>query len=277
MERVVILGGSGQVGGELKRLFPEGIYPDRTSVDLARPESIDAFFSKVKADLIVNCAAYTKVDKAETEQELALQVNAASVEKLSVYASKIIHFSTDYVFNGKGFRPYVETDNLDPVNFYGSSKAEGEKLLIRANKNSSIIRTSWVYSDLGENFLKTMIKLAKQKEELRVVYDQIGSPTYAYDLAKLVLDTCIYHCKLAPGTFHYSNEGVASWYDFAYEIFHQMGIGCKLVPILSRDYPTSANRPHFSVLDKTKIKKELGIQIPNWKDSLEQCLKKIPK
>lgn len=274
---VVVLGGTGQLGSELKRIFPEAIYPRRADIDLAAPDSIDRYFSTVKPQVIINCAAYTKVDKAESERDEAMQVNAESVGVLGKYAGTIIHFSTDYVFNGKNYRPYTEIDPVHPVNFYGESKAKGEELLLKANPNSIILRTSWVYSTFGNNFLKTMLKLSKEREELRVVFDQIGTPTNAADLAAFVLKNCIESKKITPGIYHYSNEGVCSWYDFAYEILKKTNSRCKIYPIHTTDYPTPALRPHFSVLDKTKVKKASRQEIPHWKESLDYCLENLLK
>ena len=225
--------------------------------------------------MIVNCAAYTQVDKAESDQVAAQFTNAVAPAILASLCERFIHFSTDYVFNGYGFRPYNEASETNPSSVYGASKLAGESAVMTSNPSSVIIRTSWVYSDIGNNFVKTMLRLGKERKELRVVSDQIGTPTYAYDLAKLVVENGIDGWKFKSGIYHYSNEGVASWYDFAYEIMKIAKLSCKIIPIKSEEYPTSAKRPHYSVLDKTKIKNDLGIEIPHWKESLKLCLQKL--
>jgi dTDP-4-dehydrorhamnose reductase len=272
---IYITGVTGQVGGELKRLYPEAIYLTRNDIDLSSRDSIEAFFKSKKPNVIINCSAYTQVDLAEREEGIAHAVNSVAPGFLASLCDKFIHFSTDYVFDGQGFRPYVETDSTGPSGVYGQTKLAGEKAVLAANPNAVIIRTSWVYSDLGKNFVKTMIRLGSERSELKVVADQIGSPTYAKDLANLVVENGIKNWNFKGGVYHYSNEGVASWYDFAYEIMRLKGLPCKVLPIRSEDYPTPAKRPFYSVLDKTKIKNELGITIPHWKESLELCLQKL--
>lgn len=275
MSEIYIIGQSGQLGGELYRLYPGATYLSRNEIDLSRTEDIYRYFKNKKPKIIVNCSAYTQVDLAEKEIELTNIVNGISPGILATLSEKFIHFSTDYVFNGQGFKPYIETDETGPIGIYGSSKLAGEKAVLSANPNAVIIRTSWVYSDLGKNFVKTMRKLGSERSELKVVSDQIGSPTYAKDLAALVVDYGIKDWKFKGGIYHYSNEGVASWYDFAYEIIQLSGLNCKVLPIESKDFPTPAKRPHYSVLNKTKIKNELGIEIPHWKESLKVCLQKL--
>lgn len=272
---IFVTGVSGQVGGEIQRLFPEAIFLTRTDVDLSSEESIRTYFSGKKVDLIVNCAAYTQVDLAEKEQALAFKINSEAPAILASISKKFIHFSTDYVFNGTGTKPYLETDLTGPTGVYGQTKLEGEKAVLKANPASVIIRTSWVYSDLGKNFVKTMLRLGKEKEELRVVSDQIGSPTYARDLAQIVVDHGIKSWNFNSGIYHFSNEGVISWAGFAEEIMNQAGLHCKIMPIPTNEYPTPAKRPAYSVLDKTKIKNELNITIPHWKESLKACLQKL--
>lgn len=275
--KIVVLGGTGQVGGELKRLYPQAEYPGRGEIDLGKKESIDDYFLKHRPDVIINCAAYTQVDKAESESEseVCYLINTRAIEWIAPHCERIVHFSTDYVFNGKGYRPYLETDALDPLNIYGKSKAEGEELLLRLCPNAVVIRTSWVYSDLGKNFVKTMCQLSEQREELRVVSDQVGSPTYAADLAQVVVEHAIKRWSFRPGIYHYSNEGVASWYDLATEIMRIKSSACRVIPITTEDYPTPAKRPFYSVLSKEKIKSELKVAIPHWKTSLERCMQKF--
>jgi dTDP-4-dehydrorhamnose reductase len=273
---VYITGASGQVGGEIQRLFPHATYLNRNEVDLSSPASIEVYFKKNRPKIIVNCSAYTQVDMAEKERDIAHAVNAIAPGILSGLCDKFIHFSTDYVFNGQGCRPYLETDITGPNGVYALTKLHGEQAVLLANPKAIVIRTSWVYSDIGKNFVKTMLKFGAERSELKVVADQIGSPTYAQDLAKLVVEHGLRSWNFKGGIYHYSNEGLASWYDFAYEIMKLKGLSCKVLPIRTEDYPTPAARPHYSVLDKTKIKNELGITIPHWKDSLELCLKKLP-
>jgi dTDP-4-dehydrorhamnose reductase len=272
---IYITGASGQVGGEIQRLFPDATYLTRRDVDLSSRESMEAYFKKNKPQIIVNCSAYTQVDLAEKERDQAMAVNAVAPGILAGLCEKFIHFSTDYVFNGQSFRPYVETDSTGPTGVYGVTKLAGEKAVLAANPNAVVIRTSWVYSDLGKNFVKTMLKFGAERPELKVVADQIGSPTYAKDLASLVVEYGLKNWNFKGGLYHYSNEGIASWYDFAYEIMKLRGLSCKVLPIRTEDYPTPAKRPHYSVLDKSKIKNELGITIPHWKESLELCLQKL--
>jgi len=275
MNRVYITGVTGQLGGELKRLLPHAVYLTRDQINLNSEESIRAYFRDKKPSLIINCAAYTKVDCAETDYDSAFQVNAHAPSVLASLCDKFIHFSTDYVFDGTAHAPYNEHIIAAPSGVYGQSKLLGEQLVQKINPSSVIIRTSWVYSDLGNNFLKTMIKLGKERKTLKVVADQIGTPTYARDLAKLVFENGVKSWNFNSGIYHYSNEGVASWYDFAHEIMDLMNIDCKVHPIPTSEYPTPAKRPHYSVLDKTKIKTDLKIEIPHWKQSLKQCLKEM--
>jgi dTDP-4-dehydrorhamnose reductase len=272
---IFITGATGQVGGEIQRLYPDVTFLTRSEVDLASAESIKTYFKNLRPKLIINCSAYTQVDLAEKERELAFKVNAQAPAILAGLCERFVHFSTDYVFNGQGPRPYVESDPVGPVSVYGQSKLQGESLVLEANPSSVIIRTSWVYSDIGKNFVKTMIRLGIERGELKVVADQIGSPTYARDLAQVVVDNAIKSWNFKGGIYHYANEGVASWYDFAQEIMRMKGLKCRVYPLRTEDYPTPAKRPHYSVLDKTKIKTELGISIPHWKESLELCLQKL--
>lgn len=275
MSEVYVTGASGQVGGEIQRLYPNATYLTRNEVDLSSIESIATYFKGKKPKLIVNCSAYTQVDLAEKEQELANKVNAIAPGILAGFCEKFIHFSTDYIFDGQGFRPYRESDSTGPTGIYGKTKLAGEKAVLTANSDAVVIRTSWVYSDIGKNFVKTMLKLGAERSELKVVGDQIGTPTYAKDLANLVVQNGIVNWNFKSGIYHYSNEGVASWFDLAYEIIRIKKLSCRVQPIKTEEYPTSAKRPHFSVLDKSKIKNELGIEIPHWKESLELCLRKL--
>ncbi|MGB1703011.1 MAG: dTDP-4-dehydrorhamnose reductase, partial [Cycloclasticus sp.] len=242
------------------------------------------YFKEHAVDIIINCAAYTAVDKAESEQQLADQVNHLAVRQLANTAlaqqAKLIHISTDYVFSGKHFKPYEETDAVDPQSIYGLSKLKGEQALSQIMPiNAMIIRTSWVFSEFGHNFVKTMLRLSEQREELNVIYDQVGTPTYAGDLAQAILriikNNTFSQTNLKTDIYHYTNEGVCSWYDFACSVFEISHKKCLVKPIETKEYPTPAKRPNYSLLNKSKIKQTYGINIPYWKDSLKQCLNKI--
>ena len=277
--KILITGSNGQLGTEFKHSKPskhiELIFADATEFDITNLETIQSYFNRQDIDIIVNCAAYTAVDKAEADKEKAFTINKNGVKNLITacekYNIKLIHFSTDYVFNGMHYKPYNENDDVNPIGVYGKSKRAGEELILKSSISSLIIRTSWLYSRFGHNFMKSMIKLGKEREELNIVYDQIGTPTHARDLVKAVL-TCInqhssWHSQQK--VYHFSNEGVVSWYDFALAIFEKEKINCKVYPILSKDFPTKAERPHYSVLDKTKFKADFDIDIPHWLESLK--------
>jgi dTDP-4-dehydrorhamnose reductase len=282
---VLVTGANGQLGSELNQLSAyvcslTFTFVTRNELDFSDPLAIEAWFDGKHFDVIVNCAAYTAVDKAESEPDLAKIINTTAVATLSRLAKKsnsaLIHISTDYVFNGKSFKPYVESDSLLPQSVYGQTKLEGEQALMAVNPAKSIIiRTSWVYSQFGNNFVKTMLRLGKERAELGVIYDQVGTPTSARDLACAIL-AIIKHPALedlkATEIYHFSNEGVCSWYDFAKAIFEYSGINCFVKPIETKDYPTPANRPHYSLLNKAKIKQGFDLTIPYWKDSLKDCL-----
>ncbi len=286
IKTLLVTGSSGQLGESLQRLldqYPEYsfTFPTRQQLDLSSEKSIADFFDQQSFDLIINCAAYTAVDKAETEPELANQLNHLAVQQLAEIAfnqqSKLIHISTDYVFAGTSHKPYLETDDVDPQSVYGLTKLKGEQAVqATMPTNAIIIRTSWVYSEFGNNFVKTMLKLGEQRDELNVIYDQVGSPTYAGDLAKAIMDIVqskafsenIFKTKI----YNYSNEGVCSWYDFSIAIFELIETDCRVNPIETKDYPTPAKRPHYSVLNKANIKQAYTLEIPHWKDALQRCL-----
>ena len=282
---ILVTGANGQLGSELRQLSNVATgfaftFVTRDELDLSDSEAIQAWLSDKTYDVIINCAAYTAVDKAEAEPELARAINATAIESLGRIAkakkSALIHVSTDYVFDGKNCKPYVESDPTNPQGIYGLTKREGEQALLAINPAKSIIiRTSWVYSSFGSNFVKTMLRLGREREELGVIYDQVGSPTSARDLAIAIL-AIIRHPKLdtlaATEIVHFSNEGVCSWYDFAKAIFEYSAINCQVKPIETNDYPTPATRPHYSLLNKAKIKKSFDLNIPYWKDSLNDCL-----
>jgi len=286
IKTILVTGSSGQLGKSLKSIAYdysnyEVMFAGRTQLDLSDKSSIDTFFNNHQFDLVINCAAYTAVDKAESEPELADKINHLAVKQIAKIAkqqnTKVIHISTDYVFNGHSYRPYTETDEVSPQNVYGVSKLKGEQALLTIlPSNAIIIRTSWVYSEHGNNFVKTMLRLGQERDELNIVFDQLGTPTYANDLAsaimKVVSSNAFNQTSFASDLYHYSNEGVCSWYDFAKTIFEYSNIQCKVNPIETKCYPTPAVRPHYSLLNKAKIKNRSNLSIPYWKDSLQQCL-----
>jgi dTDP-4-dehydrorhamnose reductase len=286
MKKILITGANGQLGIELKKLSTEFstfsyIFIDIDSLDLTDNQAFTAFFNKNHFDYIINCAAYTAVDKAETEPEKAFEINAVVPARLTEISKndscRLIHLSTDYVFDGKTCIPYVETDAVSPQSVYGQSKLNGENEVLK-NKENIVIRTSWLYSANGNNFLKTMLKLGNEKEMLNVVFDQVGTPTSASDLAHAIMVICDkidVENKNYGGIYHYSNEGVCSWYDFAVEIMELAGLNCKVLPITTSQYPLPAKRPAYSVLNKSKIKSVFGIEIPHWKKSLKELIMKL--
>ncbi len=272
----LVTGCKGQLGTAIQSLLKDKAhYIDKEELDLTNQKAVEEFFSKNSYDLIINCSAYTAVDKAQTDQETAHNVNALAPLYLAKYGKNIIHVSTDYVFDGTSHKPYTEDDTSSPISVYGSTKLEGEKNVLDNANTAIIIRTSWLYSPHGSNFVKTMRKLGAEKESLNVIFDQIGTPTYAYDLAQAIIDIIPQLTPGEKGIYHYSNEGVCSWYDFALEIMEQSNLNCHVYPIESKDYPTPTPRPHYSVLNKSKIKKRFNIEIPHWKEGLKKCLKQF--
>ena len=281
MSNVLITGSNGQLGTELQVLAKEFkdtfFFTNKESLNISSKKEIDDFCKQNSIDIIINCAAYTAVDKSEEDVINADKINHLAVKYLAEIAKeqniKLIHISTDYVFDGTNHKPYTETDSTNPKGVYGKTKLDGEKAMQDINpKNSMIIRTSWVYSSFGNNFVKTMLRLGKERDELGVIFDQVGTPTYAKDLAKTVLDIILLIDNNKVELYNYSNEGVLSWYDFAKEIMHIAKIECRVNPIETKDYPTPAERPHYSLLNKSKIKNHFQIEIPYWKDSLKECL-----
>lgn len=280
---ILITGCNGQLGNEmqlLEKVNPQHQYfnTDVAQLDITTPEAIEEFVNNNAIDIIVNCAAFTAVDKAESSQELCHLLNAKAPEYLAAAVAKrggyLVQVSTDYVFDGTNHTPYTEDEATCPNSVYGSTKLEGEKLAMAACANTMIIRTAWLYSTFGNNFVKTMIRLGQEKPELGVIFDQIGTPTYAGDLAAAIM-AAINH-GIVPGIYHFSNEGVISWYDFTKAIHRIAGItSCHVKPLHTTEYPTPAARPHYSVLDKTKIKQTYGIEIPYWEESLEKCVAKL--
>lgn len=286
MKHVLVTGGNGQLGQAIRQQTKE--YPlynfhftDVNTLDICDEKAVKAFIQENKINYVLNCAAYTAVDKAEQEEKQAFQVNRDAVRIIGQAANeakaKVIHISTDYVFNGMGCSPYVENDISAPVSVYGRTKLAGEQVLQDVCPNSVIIRTAWLYSEFGNNFVKTMLRLGKEREELGVVFDQVGTPTYAVDLASSILAILKADSKGAftPGIYHYSNEGVCSWYDFALKIMNLAGLNCRVSPIETKDYPTPAVRPSFSVLNKAKIKKTYNVTIPHWEESLRVVIEKL--
>ncbi len=281
---ILVTGSMGQLGSEIKELASKYSYnfffTDRNNIDITSKDDIRKFCQTNSINVIINCAAYTAVDKAQSDIQNADLVNRKAVKKLSIIAKelniKLIHISTDYVFDGKNFKPYVEEFQTNPQSIYGKTKLDGENELININPlNSIIIRTSWVYSYYGNNFVKTMLRLGKEKEELGVIFDQVGTPTYAKDLAITILDIIPQIDNEKVEIYNYSNEGVLSWYDFAKEIMKMAKLNCKINPIETYQYPTPAKRPHFSLLNKSKIKSKFNLEIPYWKDGLDDCLKRL--
>lgn len=272
----LVTGCNGQLGTALQSLLKDkATYIDRDTLDLTDEAAVKDYLSKNKFDFIINCAAYTAVDKAEADKETAYQVNALAPLYLAKYGKNIIHISTDYVFDGKSNCPYTETDSTNPVSVYGKTKREGEINVLENADTAIIIRTAWLYSPHGGNFVKTMRKLGNERECLNVVFDQIGTPTNAYDLASAIVTILPQIKPEEKEIYHYTDEGVCSWYDFAVEIMKQSHLSCKVNPIESKDYPTPAPRPHYSVLNKTKIKQRFNITIPHWQEGLVSCLKQF--
>lgn len=289
-KNILVTGANGQLGNELRRAIVNHepnlnfIFTDVAELDITNLAAVEQFVQDNEIKYIVNCAAYTAVDKAEDDIELCYKINRDAVKNLGIAASnnkaKVIHVSTDYVFDGTGTRPYVETDPVSPKSVYGKSKQEGEAALMEACPESVIIRTAWLYSIFGNNFVKTMIRLGQERDSLNVVADQTGTPTNAADLAHAIvriLDYSEAH-EFKSGIYHYSNEGVTTWYDFTVQIHKDAGITtCKVSPITTDQYPTRASRPQYSVLDKTKIKNAFSIEIPQWEDSLKVCVNELMK
>lgn len=288
MKNILVTGAYGQLGNEVRILsanYPEYnfMFTDVDSLDITDKNELMDFVTGNDIRYIINCAAYTAVDKAEDDVELCEKINATAVKNLGLAAAEagagIIHVSTDYVFDGTSCRPYSEDMPTKPCSVYGKTKLKGEKNLLKVCPNAIIIRTAWLYSPFGNNFVKTMIKLGSERESLNVIFDQVGTPTYALDLADAILkamDQTIDTDHEKGGVYHFSNEGVCSWYDFTIKIHEIAGIKtCKVNPIETKDYPTKAARPHYSVLNKSKIKQTFNITIPHWEASLKECIKEL--
>lgn len=284
-KRILITGANGQLGSEMRRLGEVSpntyIYTDVAELDITNGDAVAAFVKENAVDIIVNCAAYTNVDKAESDEATAELINATAVENLAkamkAVKGTLFHISTDYVFGNEGNTPRTEDMPLNPLGVYGRTKLRGEQAVAAVGCKAIIIRTAWLYSEFGNNFLKTMLRLTAEREQLNVVFDQVGTPTYAGDLALAIfsiIEGGVYEGN--EGVYHFSNEGVCSWYDFATEIAIATGnTACKVQPCHSSEFPSPVTRPAFSVLDKSKIKNTFGIEIPHWRDSMLYCIKRL--
>ena len=272
----LVTGAGGQLGSELRLLLgEEAVYVGHGELDITDEEAVKAFFAGNSFDFVINCAAYTAVDKAEDDTEAAEKVNSLGPLYLARYGRRIVQISTDYVFDGTSCRPYTEKDAPNPVSVYGRTKLAGENAVLAGAECAVVIRTSWLYSSFGANFVKTMRRLGAERESLGVVFDQAGTPTYAADLAAAIVAMLP---QIRPGmkeVYHFSNEGVASWYDFAVAIMEESHLACAVRPIESSAYPTRAVRPAYSVLNKAKIRQDFGLTIPHWRDGLKRCVRII--
>ncbi|MDZ4843934.1 MAG: dTDP-4-dehydrorhamnose reductase [Chitinophagales bacterium] len=284
MAQILVTGSKGQLGTELSLLaeeFPQHqfTFTDFTELDITNPTAIQNFLAAQKFDYLINCAAYTAVDKAESDMENAFKLNVEAAANLARAANehnvKLIHISTDFVFDGRKHKPYVEEDAPSPMNIYGKSKWRSEEACLKENPQSIILRTSWLYSPFGNNFLKTMQRLGSERNEIGVIYDQVGTPTYSLDLARCIMHIIAQPEKQAGGIFHFSNEGVSSWYDFAVAIMDLSGLTCSVKPLETSEYPTPAKRGHYTVLNKKKIKQTFAISIPHWHESLRKCIERM--
>lgn len=280
MKTILITGSNGQLGNEMQVASKEFsqfnyLFTDIEDLDICDKKALDSFVKSNSIDFIVNCAAYTAVDKAEDDEKLCYKINRDAVKNIAEIAAenqlKVIHISTDYVFNGNSYLPYSEDMEVCPTSVYGKSKLAGEQELLEICSDSTIIRTSWLYSSFGNNFVKTMIKLGTERDKLTVIFDQVGTPTYAADLASAIFKIICTE-NYIPGIYHFSNEGVCSWYDFTKTIHRLQGIDCQVLPIETKDYPTRTPRPHYSVLNKHKIKTNYQFEIAHWEESLQKCL-----
>ncbi len=269
---ILVTGSNGQLGTELRKLLPDAVFADVAELDITDAGAVNDFVRKNQIGTIVNCAAYTAVDKAEDEEDLAYRINATGPENLAKTGCRLVHISTDYVFNGESCVPYTASHETAPLSAYGRTKLAGERLVLENNSRAVIIRTAWLYSSHGSNFVKTMRKLGETRDSVNVVNDQIGTPTFAGDLAAAITSIIPQINEETAGVYHYTNEGVCSWYDFAHEIMDLSGYSCRVLPVPSAEYPTKAHRPGYSVLDKSLIKKVFKIEIPYWKESLKKCL-----
>lgn len=285
MLNILVTGADGQLGSEMRRLgavSPNNyLFTDVSRLDITDAGAVDETMRAHRTDIVINCAAYTQVERAETDADTAMRLNRTGVKHLADAARRmqavLFHISTDYVFDGRGCIPYTEEDPTAPINVYGRTKLAGERAVAESGCDFLIFRTGWLYSEFGNNFLKTMLRLTSDRDTLNVVSDQVGTPTYAGDLAMALFSVIEGgHYRGRRGIYHFADEGVCSWYDFAVEISRAAGhTGCNIVPCRTADYPTRAARPAYSVLDKTKIKRTFGIEIPHWRESMLYCLQRI--
>ena len=284
MANLLVTGADGQLGSELKKIafspLDEVFFTDVAELDITDKKAVEDYVSRNDIDTIVNCAAYTAVDRAEEESDRAELINVRAVENLADVAMRegclLVHVSTDYVFDGMASEPYTEKSVVNPQTVYGCTKLAGERAIKRSGCLAIIIRTAWLYSEFGNNFVKTMLRLAEEKGELNVVSDQVGTPTYAADLAAAIVHVLADDCVAEKtGIYHFSNEGICSWYEFAQEIMRLSGEKCKVNAIATVDYPTKAHRPAYSVLDKTKIKEKFGVSVPEWKEALGRMMERM--
>lgn len=272
----LVVGANGQLGNELRLLLgDEAGYVDRNELDITDRRAVLDFVRPEKYQAVINCAAYTAVDKAEDEPEPAEKVNRDGPANLALTGVPLVHVSTDYVFDGQSCVPYTEDDRANPRSVYGVTKLAGEQAVLAAADTAVIIRTAWLYSEFGNNFVKTMRRLGAERDSLNVVFDQAGTPTYAKDLAQAIVDILPRLSPEVKGVYHFSNEGVCSWYDFALAIMQKSNLSCKVNPIESSQYPTKALRPSYSVLNKGKIKKTFGIEIRHWEAALDECINNL--
>lgn len=272
----LVVGANGQLGNELRLLLGERAeYVDRNELDITDKQAVLDFVRPEKYQAVINCAAYTAVDKAEDEPELAEKINRDGPANLALTGVPLVHVSTDYVFDGQNCVPYTEDDRANPRSVYGVTKLAGEQAVLAAADTAVIIRTAWLYSEFGNNFVKTMRRLGAERDCLNVVFDQAGTPTYAKDLAQAIVDILPQLAPEVKGVYHFSNEGVCSWYDFALAIMQKSNLSCKVNPIESSQYPTKASRPSYSVLNKGKIKKTFGIEIRHWETALDECINNL--
>jgi dTDP-4-dehydrorhamnose reductase len=282
--KILVTGAKGQLGSEIRELAAKyGVhrfeFTDVEELDITSEKAVREYLNENKFDCVINCAAYTAVDKAEGDKEKALLINATAVRNLARVSRELgaflVHISTDFVFDGKANAPYTEKDKAAPLSVYGKTKLEGEKEFLKNAGQGMIVRTGWLYSSFGNNFVKTVLRLAREKGKIGMIFDQVGTPTYAADLAKAILEALSKLQKGKKEIYQFSNEGVASWYDFAKAVCEIGGVACVVHPIETREYPTPAMRPKYSVMNKAKFKKEFGQEIPYWRDSLKLCLSKL--
>ena len=273
---LLVTGANGQLGNELRLLLGDSaVYVDREELDITDEAAASKFLDAQNFDFIINCAAYTAVDKAEDDFEAADRINRLGPALLAKYGRRIIQVSTDYVFDGTAHLPYKEEDAANPASVYGSTKLAGEEAVLTEAETAVVIRTAWLYSSFGANFVKTMRRLGAESESLGVIFDQIGTPTYAADLAAAIVAMLPQIKSGTKEVYHYSNEGVASWYDFAVAVMRESGLSCAVRPLETSEYPTKATRPAYSVLNKAKIRRDFGLSIPHWMDGLKRCIAKL--